>query len=144
MDRPGIQITPAIGRDGDDRRAWLWRATGRGHAGRREHACNPQPRRLHLVLVLPDTGARPAAGLVQIGALPRPRRARPARGVEGIRTRAAGRDRSAGVGQHRGAALSRPPERPPGSEGMSEGALAALVSRDAMIGTAKVTLTQKV
>ena len=36
------------------------------------------------------------------------------------------------------------PERPPGSEGMSEGALAALVSRDAMIGTAKVTLTQKV
>jgi len=36
------------------------------------------------------------------------------------------------------------PERPPGSEGMSERALAALVSRDAMIGTAKVTLTQKV
>ncbi len=35
------------------------------------------------------------------------------------------------------------PERPPGSEGMSEEALAALVSRDAMIGTAIVTLEEK-
>jgi nitrile hydratase len=32
------------------------------------------------------------------------------------------------------------PERPAGSEGMSEDALAALVTRDAMIGGAKVTL----
>jgi nitrile hydratase subunit alpha len=32
------------------------------------------------------------------------------------------------------------PERPAGSDGMSEAALADLVSRDAMIGTAKVTL----
>jgi nitrile hydratase len=32
------------------------------------------------------------------------------------------------------------PERPAGSEGMSEDELAALVTRDAMIGTAKVTL----
>jgi len=32
------------------------------------------------------------------------------------------------------------PERPAGSEGMDEDALAALVTRDAMIGTAKVTL----
>ena len=35
------------------------------------------------------------------------------------------------------------PERPPGSEGMSEEALAALVSRDAMIGTAIVMLEEK-
>jgi nitrile hydratase subunit alpha len=35
------------------------------------------------------------------------------------------------------------PERPAGSEGMSEAALAELVSRDAMIGTAKVTLQGK-
>jgi nitrile hydratase subunit alpha len=35
------------------------------------------------------------------------------------------------------------PERPAGSEGMSEAALAALVSRDAMIGTAIVTLGEK-
>jgi nitrile hydratase subunit alpha len=35
------------------------------------------------------------------------------------------------------------PERPAGSEGMSEAALADLVSRDAMIGTAIVTLKQK-
>jgi nitrile hydratase len=32
------------------------------------------------------------------------------------------------------------PERPPGTEGMGEDELAALVTRDAMIGTAKVTL----
>jgi nitrile hydratase len=31
------------------------------------------------------------------------------------------------------------PERPPGTDGMSEDALAALVARDAMIGTATVT-----
>jgi nitrile hydratase subunit alpha len=34
------------------------------------------------------------------------------------------------------------PERPAGSEGMSEEQLADLVTRDAMIGTAKVTLTR--
>jgi nitrile hydratase len=32
------------------------------------------------------------------------------------------------------------PERPPGTEGMGEDELAALVTRDAMVGTAKVTL----
>ena len=32
------------------------------------------------------------------------------------------------------------PERPPGSEGLSEDALAALVTRDAMVGVAKVRL----
>ena len=32
------------------------------------------------------------------------------------------------------------PERPAGSEGLSEEELAALVTRDAMIGTGKVTL----
>ena len=35
------------------------------------------------------------------------------------------------------------PERPTGSEHLSEEALAALVTRDAMIGVAKVTLSQK-
>jgi nitrile hydratase len=35
------------------------------------------------------------------------------------------------------------PERPAGSEQMSEEALAALVTRDAMIGVAKVALPQK-
>jgi nitrile hydratase subunit alpha len=35
------------------------------------------------------------------------------------------------------------PERPPGSEQLSEEALAALVTRDAMIGVAKVVLPQK-
>ena len=34
------------------------------------------------------------------------------------------------------------PERPAGSEGLSEDALAALVTRDAMVGVAKVTLPQ--
>lgn len=35
------------------------------------------------------------------------------------------------------------PERPPGSEGLSEEALAALVTRDAMVGVAKVPSPQK-
>jgi len=35
------------------------------------------------------------------------------------------------------------PERPPGSEQLNEEALAALVTRDAMIGVAKVALPQK-
>ena len=35
------------------------------------------------------------------------------------------------------------PQRPAGSEGFNEEALAALVTRDAMIGVAKVTLTQE-
>jgi nitrile hydratase len=34
------------------------------------------------------------------------------------------------------------PERPAGSEGLGEEALAALVSRDAMVGVAKVTLAR--
>jgi nitrile hydratase len=34
------------------------------------------------------------------------------------------------------------PERPPGSESMTEEELTALVTRDAMVGVAKVTLTQ--
>jgi len=33
------------------------------------------------------------------------------------------------------------PERPTGSEGLNEAALAALVTRDAMIGVAKVRLS---
>jgi nitrile hydratase len=35
------------------------------------------------------------------------------------------------------------PERPAGSEHLSEEALAALVTRDAMVGVAKVALPQK-
>jgi nitrile hydratase len=35
------------------------------------------------------------------------------------------------------------PERPAGSEDLSEEALAALVTRDAMVGVAKVALPQK-
>jgi nitrile hydratase subunit alpha len=34
------------------------------------------------------------------------------------------------------------PERPAGSEGLGEEALAALVTRDAMVGVGKVTLSQ--
>jgi nitrile hydratase len=34
------------------------------------------------------------------------------------------------------------PERPAGSEGLNEEALTALVTRDAMVGVAKVTLSQ--
>ena len=40
-------------------------AEGRAHGGGREHAGRPQPRRLHLVLLLPVASARSAAQVVQ-------------------------------------------------------------------------------
>ena len=55
-------------------------------------------------------------------------------------TRTGRRRRSSRLGQHRGVALLVLPERPAGTEHMSEEQLAALVTRDAMIGVVKVTL----
>ena len=55
------------------------RRPGRAHGRRREHAEGAQPGRLHAVLLLPVAGARPAAGLVQVGAVSLARRDRSAR-----------------------------------------------------------------
>ena len=102
----------------------------------REHAADPQHDRLHAVLLLPVGDARPAAGLVQGGAVPLARRQRSARRARRFRRHPAGRTRRSGSG-------IRPPRRassccrcgPPGTEGWSEDKLAELVTRDSMIGT---------
>ena len=120
------------------------RSRSLGYAGRQgehmrragEHARRPQHGRLHALLVLPVARARPAAGLVQVRALPLARRGRPARRAARLRRRAAGRDA-------RSASGTRPPRcatsscrcarRAPTAGARSE--LAALVTRDSMIGT---------
>ena len=106
-------------------------------SGRGEHAGGAQRRRVHAVLLLPVAGARSAAELVQEPAVPRPHGARAARAAardgsrppESVEIRVW--DSSAEI---RYMVL---PERPAGSERSSEEELAALVTRDAMIGTAR-------
>ena len=101
-----------------------------------EHARGPQPRGLHAVLLLPVAAARPAAQVVQAPA---------------YRARAVAEPRA--VLREFGVELPPDttirvwdstsevrylvvPRRPPGSEHLDEEELAALVSRDAMVGTA--------
>ena len=91
--------------------------------------------RLHAVLLLPVAGARPAAGLVQVGAVSLARGVRSARRAARLRRRAAADteiriwDSTAEI---RYIVL---PMRPAGTEGWSEEKLADLVTRDSMIGT---------
>jgi len=75
------------------------------------------------------------AGLVQICALSVARGQRSARRARRFRRDAAGRHRHPRLGFHRRDALSGLPMRPAGTEGWSEEKLAALVTRDSMIGT---------
>ena len=79
------------------------RPSGRG----REHAAAPQHDRLHAVLLLSVGGAGPAAGLVQVGALPLARGEGPARRARRFRRHAAEGHRNPGVGFHRRDALHR-------------------------------------
>ena len=81
---------------------------GAAHRRGGEHADGAQPRRLHLVLLLPLAAARAAAALVQVGALSLARRHRSARRAQGVRRRARSRRRGPGLGQHRGGPLPGP------------------------------------
>ena len=115
-----------------------------GYAGRQgEHIValenTPQAAqhgRVHAVLLLSVAGARPAAGLVQVGALSFARGRRSAR-----RARRFWRERCRRT--PKSACGIRPseirylviPMRPAGTEGWSEDKLAELVTRDSMIGT---------
>ena len=102
----------------------------------REHAAPPQHGRLHAVLLLSVGSARPAAGLVQVCALPFAHRDRSARRARRFRRYACRPIPKSGCGirpQRR--ATSCVPMRPAGTEGWSEEKLASLVTRDAMIGT---------
>jgi hypothetical protein len=81
-------------------------------------------------------GARPAAGLVQIRALPLPRGARSAR--RSGRNSASACRRTKDIRVWDSTAEIRYlviPERPSGTDGWSEEQLAELVTRDSMIGT---------
>ena len=108
------------------------RSSGRG----REHAGAAQHDRLHAVLLLSVGGARPAAGLVQVGALSLARGQGSARRARRFRRDAAGRHAKSGCG-------IRPP-RPassccrcgrPAPRAGARSELATLVTRDSMIGT---------
>ena len=67
----------------------------------------PQPGRLYPVFLLSMAGAGAAAGLVQIGAVPRPRRGRPARCFERIRHGTVRGRRNPRLGFNLGNAVSR-------------------------------------
>ena len=95
-----------------------------------------QRRRLHALLLLSARAARPAARLVQVARLPLAGGARAARGAGRVRHR---HPDDVEIRVHDSTADLRYlvlPLRPAGSEGLDEAALAALVTRDCMIGTA--------
>ena len=129
---PAYRARAAQGRDAGDRRARLCRPPAASTSGRaREHAEAAQHGRLHAVLLLPVAGARPAAGLVQVGALPLARGHRSARRADRFRRRRCRRTpkSASGIRPPR-CATSCVPMRPAGTEGWSEEKLAELVTRD--------------
>ena len=69
--------------------------------GSGKHPQGAQPRGLHPVLVLPVSGARLAAGLVQVGRLPLAGRDRSTRPLARVRTRTREGRGSARLGQYR-------------------------------------------
>ena len=91
LGRSGLSRAALQGCDAGHRRARLCRTPGRAHRGAGEYAEAAQHGRVHAVLLLPVAGARPAAGLVQVGALPLARRQRSARRARRFRLHAAPR-----------------------------------------------------
>ena len=137
LDRSGLPQALLADATPADRDGRLCGPPGRAHLVAVENTPKtPQHGRLHAVLLLPVAGARPAAGLVQGGALPL-RAVNDPRGVlEGFRRRRCRpKPKSAcGIPPPRLRYLVLP-MRPAGTEGWSEEKLAALVTRDSMIGT---------
>ena len=138
LGRSGVPRAPARRRHGGDRRARLRRPGGRAPRRRREHARRAQRRRLHAVLVLPVAGPRAAADLVQEPAVPRAHGARAARCccARWVSTCPRTSRSASGTRAPRSATWSCPSGRP-APRRASEEELAALVTRDAMIGTAR-------
>ena len=114
----------------------VFRRAGRAHGRRREHSEAAQPGRLHVMLLLPVAGARAAAGLVQVGAVPFASRNRSARCSARVWNGAGRRSRDTGVGQHGRDPLSRAAGTAGRYREMTEEELAALVTRDSMVGVA--------
>ena len=99
----------------------------------------PQPHRLHALFLLSLAGAGIAAGLVQVRRLSFPVGHRSARRVAGVRPGACRRRRGARLGQHRRSALSCASGAPSRNVKVSaKQQLAALVTRDAMVGVSRV------
>ena len=94
----------------------------RPSGGGREHAEAPQHGRLHALLLLSVGPARPAAGLVQIGALPLARGQGSARRARRFRRDAAGRNRNPRLGFDRRDALPRAADAPGRHRGLERGA----------------------
>ena len=98
----------------------------------------PQPDRLHAVLLLSVAGAGTAAGLVQVRALSLARGDRSARHAAASSALELAEDVEVRVwdstAELRYLVL---PERPAGTEALTEDELAALVTRDAMVGVAQ-------
>ena len=136
---PDYRRAAARRRHRRDRRARLRRARGRPHRRRREHARRAQRRRLHAVLVLPVAGARPAAELVQEPAVPGPHGARAADACSPRWAATCPTTSRSGCGTRapRSATSCCRSDRPAPS-GCDEDELAALVTRDAMIGVARL------
>ena len=108
------------------------------HARGREHPRRAQPDHLHAVLLLSLADAGAAALLVQGSDVPRPRRARAARGAKEF---GLDLDPAVEIKVWDSSAQIRwfvVPERRPGTEGLSEEELAKLVTPEAMMGVAKV------
>ena len=98
LGRSGVQAGAACGRHQGGRHARLRQPRRRSSGRGREHAEAAQHDRVHAVLLLSVGGARPAAGLVQVGALPLAHGDRSARRAGGFRRHAAGGDRNPRLG----------------------------------------------
>ena len=133
---PQIPPMAVRGRHRGGRLARLRRALRQSPGGAGEHAVGAQHGRLHAVLLLPVGRARPAAALVQVGALPLAHRRRSAR--RAAPTSASSLPKDTEIRVWDSTAELRylvVPMRPAGTEGWSEDKLAELVTRDSMIGT---------
>ena len=136
--RPGptpFQAAAAARRHRGGHFARLGEPGRRPSGGGREHAAAQQHGRLHAVLLLSVGGARPAAGLVQVGAVPLARREGPARRAQRLRHRPAAGHRNPRVGFDCRDAISRAADAAGGHRRLERRPACRLVTRDSMIGT---------
>ena len=105
LDRSRLQAGAAEGRHRGGRHAGPCQPGRRSPGRGREHAAAPQHGRLHAVLLLSVGNARPAAGLVQVGALPLARGQGSARRAGRLRRHAAQGNRDPRLGFDRRDAL---------------------------------------
>ena len=120
LERSGVQARAPRRRDQGRRHARLCRPRRRPSGRGREHAEAPQHGRLHALLLLPDGPARPAAGLVQVGALPLARGQGPARRAGRFRRDPAGRHGNPGWDSTAETRFLVLPMRPAGTDGLDE------------------------